>query len=186
MERALQEGHVPEGLAEPGGRRVALQPAAPLRQQVEHAIREAIINGQFRPGQRLTGATLRDAATGRTTRLLGLVLSASTNPLNARLTMALEERAHELGYDRFSMNFAAWGRFFEEDVEYSLGQRAVKLLLDTCTFLWAVRADGRLSERWRCFFREWIGWIPLAVVLLAALAFTRPYVMDRFKTFIQS
>ena len=28
--------------------------AAPLRQQVEHAIREAIINGQFRPGQRLT------------------------------------------------------------------------------------------------------------------------------------
>lgn len=28
--------------------------AAPLRQQVEHAIREAIINGQFCPGQRLT------------------------------------------------------------------------------------------------------------------------------------
>jgi DNA-binding GntR family transcriptional regulator len=28
--------------------------AAPLRQQVEHAIREAISNGQFRPGQRLT------------------------------------------------------------------------------------------------------------------------------------
>ncbi len=28
--------------------------AAPLRQQVEHAIREAIIKGQFRPGQRLT------------------------------------------------------------------------------------------------------------------------------------
>lgn len=35
----------------------------------------------------------------RTTRLLGLVISASTNPVNARITMAIEERAHEVGYD---------------------------------------------------------------------------------------
>ncbi len=35
----------------------------------------------------------------RTTRLLGLVISASTNPINARIVMAIEERAHELGYD---------------------------------------------------------------------------------------
>ena len=35
----------------------------------------------------------------RTTRLLGLVISASTNPVNARIVMAIEERAHELGYD---------------------------------------------------------------------------------------
>jgi LacI family transcriptional regulator len=34
-----------------------------------------------------------------TTRLLGLVISASTNPVNARIMMAIEERAHELGYD---------------------------------------------------------------------------------------
>jgi LacI family transcriptional regulator len=36
---------------------------------------------------------------GGTTRLLGLVISASTNPVNARIMMALEERAHERGYD---------------------------------------------------------------------------------------
>ena len=35
----------------------------------------------------------------RTSRLLGLVISASTNPVNARIVMAIEERAHELGYD---------------------------------------------------------------------------------------
>lgn len=33
------------------------------------------------------------------TQLLGLVISAATNPIYARIVMALEERAHELGYD---------------------------------------------------------------------------------------
>ena len=33
------------------------------------------------------------------TRLLGLVISTSTNPVNARLTLAIEEKIHELGYD---------------------------------------------------------------------------------------
>lgn len=32
-------------------------------------------------------------------RLFGLVISAATNPVNARIVLALEERAHELGYD---------------------------------------------------------------------------------------
>ncbi len=35
----------------------------------------------------------------RTTRLLGLVLSTVTNPIFARTVSAIEERAHELGYD---------------------------------------------------------------------------------------
>lgn len=35
----------------------------------------------------------------RATRLLGLVISAATNPLYARIVMAIEERAHELGYE---------------------------------------------------------------------------------------
>jgi LacI family transcriptional regulator len=35
----------------------------------------------------------------RTTRLFGLVVSAMTNPIFARVVMAIEERAHELGYD---------------------------------------------------------------------------------------
>jgi DNA-binding LacI/PurR family transcriptional regulator len=35
----------------------------------------------------------------RATRLIGLVLPASTNPVFARLVLAVEERLHELGYD---------------------------------------------------------------------------------------
>src|SRR5215813_4590593 len=35
----------------------------------------------------------------RTTKLFGLVISASTNPIFARMMFAIEERAHELGYD---------------------------------------------------------------------------------------
>jgi DNA-binding LacI/PurR family transcriptional regulator len=35
----------------------------------------------------------------RSTRLFGLVISATTNPIFARLVMGLEERAHEMGYE---------------------------------------------------------------------------------------
>lgn len=35
----------------------------------------------------------------RTTRLFGLVISSTTNPIFARTLLALEEQAHELGYD---------------------------------------------------------------------------------------
>ena len=35
----------------------------------------------------------------RTTKLFGLIIAAATNPVFARIVMAIEERAHELGYD---------------------------------------------------------------------------------------
>ena len=35
----------------------------------------------------------------RTTKLFGLVIPSITNPIYARIVFALEERAHELGYD---------------------------------------------------------------------------------------
>jgi DNA-binding LacI/PurR family transcriptional regulator len=35
----------------------------------------------------------------RTTKLLGVVISAATNPIFSRILLALEEKAHELGYD---------------------------------------------------------------------------------------
>jgi LacI family transcriptional regulator, galactose operon repressor len=35
----------------------------------------------------------------RTTKLFGLIISAMTNPIFARVVMAIEERAHELGYE---------------------------------------------------------------------------------------
>ena len=34
-----------------------------------------------------------------TTRLFGLMIAAATNPVYARVVMAIEERAHEMGYD---------------------------------------------------------------------------------------
>ena len=33
------------------------------------------------------------------TKLFGLIISAATNPIYARIVMAIEERAHEIGYD---------------------------------------------------------------------------------------
>ena len=35
----------------------------------------------------------------KTTKLFGLLIPATTNPVYARMVMAVEERAHELGYD---------------------------------------------------------------------------------------
>ena len=35
----------------------------------------------------------------RTTKIFGLVIPAATNPIYARIVFAIEERAHELGYD---------------------------------------------------------------------------------------
>jgi DNA-binding LacI/PurR family transcriptional regulator len=35
----------------------------------------------------------------RTTKLFGLIISSTTNPIFARIVFAIEERAHELGYD---------------------------------------------------------------------------------------
>jgi LacI family transcriptional regulator len=40
----------------------------------------------------------------RTTKLFGLVLSALTDPIFARVVLAIEERAHELGYDLLFMH----------------------------------------------------------------------------------
>jgi LacI family transcriptional regulator len=35
----------------------------------------------------------------RSTRLFGMIISAATNPIFARIVMAIEERAHEMGYE---------------------------------------------------------------------------------------
>lgn len=43
--------------------------------------------------------SLAQGLRNRTTKLFGLVISATTNPIFARVAMAIEEKAHELGYD---------------------------------------------------------------------------------------
>jgi len=40
----------------------------------------------------------------RTTKLLGLLIPSTTDPNTARLTLAIEERAHDLGYDLLLMH----------------------------------------------------------------------------------
>jgi LacI family transcriptional regulator len=40
----------------------------------------------------------------RTTKMLGLLISSTTDPTVPRMTMAIEERAHELGYDLLLMH----------------------------------------------------------------------------------
>jgi LacI family transcriptional regulator len=46
-----------------------------------------------------TPDTLAQGLRTRTTKLLGIVISAATNPIFSRILLALEERAHETGYD---------------------------------------------------------------------------------------
>src|SRR6185437_7092055 len=40
----------------------------------------------------------------RTTKMLGLLISATTDPTVPRMTLAIEDRAHELGYDLLLMH----------------------------------------------------------------------------------
>ena len=58
-----------------------------------------------------------------------------------------------MGLDRLSMNFAAWGRFFEDDVEYSWPQRAAKLLLNALSPFYQIRSLKEFNQR---FHPEWI------------------------------
>ncbi len=58
-----------------------------------------------------------------------------------------------MGLDRFSMNFAAWGRFFEEDVEYSFAQRLVKLVLNALSPFYQIRSLKDFNQR---FHPEWV------------------------------
>jgi DNA-binding LacI/PurR family transcriptional regulator len=46
-----------------------------------------------------TPDSLAQGLRNKTTRLFGLVISAVTNPIFARVVMAIEEQAHELGYE---------------------------------------------------------------------------------------
>src|SRR5436190_14846057 len=40
----------------------------------------------------------------RTTKLLGLLISSTTDPVSARTVLAIEERTHEMGYDLLLMH----------------------------------------------------------------------------------
>ena len=72
-----------------------------------------------------------------------------TEFLLTRTIMKLDE----LGLDRFSMNFAAWGRFFEDDVDYTVTQRAAKLVLDVLSPFYQIKSLKEFNQR---FHPEWV------------------------------
>lgn len=72
-----------------------------------------------------------------------------TEFLLTRTMMQLDE----MGLDRLSMNFAAWGRFFEDDVEYSFSQRLVKLVLNAASPFYQIRSLKEFNQR---FHPEWV------------------------------
>jgi lysyl-tRNA synthetase class 2 len=59
----------------------------------------------------------------------------------------------ELGLQRLSMNFAAWGRFFEDDVDYSFTQRMVKLVLNILSPFYQIKSLKEFNQR---FYPEWV------------------------------
>ncbi len=72
-----------------------------------------------------------------------------TEFLLTRTIMKLDE----LGFERFSMNFAAWGRFFEDDVDYTLVQRIAKLALNLMSPFYQIKSLKEFNQR---FYPEWI------------------------------
>ncbi len=72
-----------------------------------------------------------------------------TEFLLTRTIMKLDE----LGFERFSMNFAAWGRFFEDDVDYTVVQRVVKLGLNLMSPFYQIKSLKEFNQR---FYPEWI------------------------------
>lgn len=93
-----------------------------------------------------------------------------TEFLLTRTIMKLDE----LGFERFSMNFAAWGRFFEDDVDYSLSQRVVKLMLNVMSPFYQIRSLKEFNQRFhpewvpRCIAYEGIRTLPRVALLYSA------------------
>ena len=72
-----------------------------------------------------------------------------TEFLLTRTIMKLDE----LGLDRFSMNFAAWWRFFEADVDYTMTQRMAKIVLDLLSPFYQIKSLKEFNQR---FHPEWV------------------------------
>lgn len=93
-----------------------------------------------------------------------------TEFLLTRTIMKLDE----LGYERFSMNFAAWGRFFEDDVDYTFTQRIVKLGLNLMSPFYQIKSlkefNQRLYPEWvpRCIAYEGFRSLPRVALLYSA------------------
>lgn len=57
------------------------------------------------------------------------------------------------GYERLSMNFAAWGRFFESDIDYTFTQRIAKFVLNILSPFYQIRSLKEFNQR---FYPQWV------------------------------
>jgi lysylphosphatidylglycerol synthetase-like protein (DUF2156 family) len=51
------------------------------------------------------------------------------------------------------MNFAAWGRLFEDDVDYTVTQRIVKFVLNLMSPFYQIKSLKEFNQR---FYPEWV------------------------------
>jgi lysylphosphatidylglycerol synthetase-like protein (DUF2156 family) len=72
------------------------------------------------------------------------------------------------------MNFAAWGRLFEDDVDYSVSQRLMKLVLSLISPFYQIKSlkefNQRFSPEWvpRCIAYEGFRSLPRVALLYSA------------------
>ncbi len=79
----------------------------------------------------------------RTTRLLGLLIPAPTNPIYARIVFAIEERARELGYDLLIAHSLNKPEREEEALKRFLARRVDGLLI---TPVYRFEAESRIYQ----------------------------------------
>lgn len=72
-----------------------------------------------------------------------------TEFLLTRTIMAMDAA----GYERLSMNFAAWGRFFESDIDYTFLQRIAKIILNILSPFYQIRSLKEFNQR---FYPQWV------------------------------
>ncbi len=72
-----------------------------------------------------------------------------TEFLLTRTIMALDAE----GLERLSMNFAAWGRLFYEDIHYSLSQRLAKQVLELFNPFYQIKSLKAFNQR---FYPTWV------------------------------
>jgi lysylphosphatidylglycerol synthetase-like protein (DUF2156 family) len=72
------------------------------------------------------------------------------------------------------MNFAAWGRFFEDDVDYTFTQRLAKIVLNVMSPFYQIKSlkefNQRLYPEWipRCIAYEGFRSLPRVALLYSA------------------
>ena len=80
----------------------------------------------------------------------------------------------ELGLERFSMNFAAWGRFFEDDVDYTFTQKLAKIVLNLMSPFYQIKSLKEFNQRFhpvwvpRCIAYEGFRSLPRVALLYSA------------------